>query len=404
MAPTPVTPAVPRSGIRNLDELGLAHQRVLVRTDFDVPLTATGGVADDRKLRLALPTLRKALDEGARVVVATHASSESGTAPSLEPIAGKLAELLGQEVYLPDACVGDAARKVVGDLREGQLCLLENLDWAAEERAGEEGFARKLATLCDVFVNEALACSLEPRASLVALPRLLKEKGAGLRLAAELEALGRAAVTAQKPFVGILGGAGLQHNLQVFELMARRCDVICVAGVLASTLLAAKELDMKSSLVEREQLALARSLLARARDQKLELILPVDVLAATSPEAAEGRAVSVGSLPDLHAALDIGPKTLELFCSRLRDAKTVLLHGALGKLEQPAFAEGSRGVLRALGEASAFGVVTGSALGALALREGPELEGKIGLISTGGMASLAVIEGKKLPGVEALRT
>jgi phosphoglycerate kinase len=392
-----------RAGLRGLDDLPLAHQRVLVRVDFDVPLDEQQQVSDDRKLRLALPTLQKALAEGARVVVATHLSDRAGKPVSLEPVAAKLAELLEREVYLPDECVGDAARKVVGDLRDGQLCLLENLDFAPEELKGDESLARKLALLGDVYVNEAFGCSHLTRASLSALPRLLKDRGMGYRLQAELEALSRAAVTVQKPFVGILGGASLAQNLPVLEIMLKRCEAICVAGVAGNTLLAAREQDLKSSVFEREQLALARTLLMRARDQKVELLLPLDAVVATDAGASEARTVSIGSIPDGHGAFDIGPKTLEAFGARVHGAKTVLWHGALGYLENPAFRAGTSAMLDALAEAPAFGIVTGGATAALAQARGPEAESKIGFIASGGMASLAVIEGKKLAGIEALR-
>jgi len=398
-APSPASPG----GIAGIDELPLAHQRVLVRVDFDVPLDGQGQVADDRKLRAALPTLNKALQEGARLVLASQLNDELGKPISLEPVAFKLAELLGRDVLLPDECVGDAARKVVGDLREGQVCLLENLDFAGEELKNDDGFARRLAALCDVYVAEAFGCAHLTQASLVALPRLLKVKGLGYRAQAELLGLTRAAVTVKKPFVGILGGAGLLENLEVLELMLRRCDSVCVAGVPGSTLLAAREQDLKESLFEREQLALGRALLAKARDRKVELLLPTDVVVAGSAEAAEGRVTSVGSIPDGCGAFDIGPQTLGAFQQCIAKAQTILLHGALGRLETPAFAAGTGGVLAALAETPAFGIVTGSAVTALAEQAGPELEGKIGLVSTGGMASLAVIEGKKLPGIEALR-
>jgi phosphoglycerate kinase len=393
----------PPNEFRSIDELTLAHQRVLVRVDFDVPLDAQGQVEQDGKLRAALPTIQKALQEGARVVLATHLGKAGGEPQSLEPVAARLAELLGQELYLPDECVGDAARKVVSDLREGQLCLLENLRFMPEEAQNEDALARKLLGLCDVYIGEAFACSHLTQASLVALPRLMKERGIGYRFKAELEALSRAQSSAQKPFVGVLGGESLSRSLPVFEIMLRRCDSICVGGAVANTLLAARSLDMKASLLEREQLALGRALLTRARDQKVEILLPVDVLIGKDGEAADGEAVSVGSLPDGASAYDIGPKTLEAFRARIFGAKTVLCHGALGALENPAFSAGSQGVLSSLSEAPAFGIVTGESLATAAAARGAELERSIGFVSTGGVASLVFIEGKKLPGVEALR-
>jgi phosphoglycerate kinase len=392
----------PAPDIRNIDELTLAHRRVLVRADFDVPLTANGEVADDAKLRAAVPTLRKALSEGARVVVASELGDPDLPPVSLEPVAAALAGLLGQEVYLPDECVGEAARKVVSDLREGQLCLLENLLFAPEDRQGDDSFARKLAALCDVYVNEAFAYSHLASASLVALPRMLPERGVGYRAKAELEALSRAAVTTQKPLIGILGGMSLSGKLPVLESMLRHCSAICIGGVPGNTLLAARGSDMKASVFERDQLALGRALLNRARDAKVELVLPVDVRIAENGDAESASPVSVGSIPDKTGAFDIGPKTAEIFAERLGGAQTALWYGALGALENPAFSQGTADVLTALGEAKAFGIVTGDSVASAALRR-PELDGKLGFISTGGMASLVLIEGKKLPGIEALR-
>ena len=393
----------PTDGFRGIDELNLAHQRVLVRVDFDVPLDAAGRVASDRKLTAALPTIRKALQEGARVVLATHLGAAGDEPLSLEPVAARLAELLGQEVYLPDECVGDAARKVVSDLREGQLCLLENLRFMPEEAQNDDSLARKLLALCDVYVSEAFACSHLTQASLVALPRMLQERGIGYRFKAELGSLSRVKSGAQRPFVGILGGQSLSRSLSVFEAMLKRCECICVGGGVANTLLAARGVDMKASVLEPEQLALSRALLNRARDQKVEVLLPLDVLIGQDGDAADGQAVSVGSLPDGAGAYDIGPKTLEAFRARVSGAKTVLCHGALGALENPAFSGGSEGILTSLAEAPAFGIVTGESLATAAAARGAELESAIGFVSTGGVASLVFIEGKKLPGVEALR-
>jgi phosphoglycerate kinase len=393
----------PNDAFRSLDELDLAHQRVLIRVDFDVPLDAEGKVASDRKLRAALPTIQKALKEGARVVLATHLGEVDDPVVSLEPVAERLAELLEQEVYLPDECVGDAARKVVSDLREGQLCLLENLRYAPEEANNDESFARKLLALCDVYVGEAFGCAHLTQASLVALPRLLKERGIGYGFKTELTALTLALQGAQKPFVGILGGAKLSQQLPVLEVMLRRCDSICVGGGVANTLLAARSVDMKESTFERDQLALGRALLKRAHDHHIDLVLPVDVMIAPSRDAADGSSVSVGSIPDGAGAFDIGHRTLEAFRGKVAGAQLVLWHGALGVAENAAFSGGTHGLLDTLAGAAAFGVVTGDSVGHAATALGAELESKIGFVSAGGVAPLVFIEGKKLPGVEALR-
>lgn len=387
-------------GFRSIDELELSHQRVLIRTDFDVPLDAAGNVSNDRKLRLALPTIEKATKSGARVVLASHLGAAGERAVSLEPVAARLAELLGQELYLPDEVVGDAARKVVSDLREGQICLLENLRFVSEEAESDDVFARKLLQLCDVYVGDAFGQLQHAQTSLVALPRLVKERGIGYQMRAELESLARVGVGSQG-VLGILGGKSLAERLPLFEVMLRRCQTICVGGVVATTLLAARSVDVKASPHDREQLAMGRALLARARDAKVELVLPVDVQAAKTIDAAEGHPVSVGALLDAHGAFDIGPRTLETFRARIATAKCVLWHGALGALENPAFSAGTSGVMTALAEAPTFGVVIGDSVATAATAAG--LESQIGFVSAGGAASLAFIEGKRLPGIDALR-
>ena len=359
-------------GLRSIDELALDHQRVFIRTDFDVPLDAAGNVADDRKLRLALPTLEKAVKSGARVVLATHLGPAGQPPVSIEPVALRLAELLGQELYLPDECIGDATRKVVSDLREGQVCMLENLRFLPEEAQNDDVLARKLLELGAVYVGEAFGQLHQTQTSLVSLPRIVKERGIGYRLRAELEALSRVGPGSPAPFIGILGGVSLAHRLPLFEVMLRRCSAILVGGAVANTLLAARSVDVKASPHDREQLAMARALLARARDAKVELVLPIDVSVASAADAAEGQPASVGSIPAGSGAFDIGPRTVETFRARIQSAKTVLWHGALGALENPAFSAGTRGVMTALAEAAAFGVVTGDSVASAAGAAGLE--------------------------------
>jgi phosphoglycerate kinase len=392
----------PPDALRSIDELTLARQRVLVRADFDVPLDASGRIASDRKLRAALPTINHAIKSDARVIIAAHLGSPSDPPVSLEPVAERLAELLGQEVYLPDECVGDAARKVVSDLREGQVCLLENLYFEPGEAQNDDSFARKLLSMCDVYVGEAFGAAHLTQASTVSLPRMMKDRGVGYRFKAELEGLGRVAQGGEQPFVGILGGHSLAGAQAMFDIMLRRCRVILVGGVVANALLSARSVDMKASVFEREQLALGRALLSKARDQKVELVLPVDVLVAKDRAETAGDAVSVGSIPDGTAAFDIGPRTLELFLSKLQGAKLAFWRGSLGVAENPTFSAGTRGLLQALAESQTFGVVTGDSVVGVTEALGTDVESKVGLVSAGGVASLAFIEGRKLPGALAL--
>ncbi|HEX3777722.1 MAG TPA: phosphoglycerate kinase [Polyangiaceae bacterium] len=393
-------------GIRTIDDLRLENQRVLVRVDFDVALDPSGKITSDERIRAALPTIKKALGAGARVVLASHLGRPNGKpnpALSLESVGMRLSELLDQELYMPDDCVGDAAKKVVADLRPGGLALLENLRFHPEEEANDEGFAQKLASFCDAYVNDAFGASHRAHASLSALPRLIRDRAMGYLLQGELGALTRVSENPERPFVAVLGGTTISDKIKLLESLLKKCDAICVGGAIANTLLAAAGHAMKASRLEREQLALGRTLLEQARDRKVKLLLPTDVVVAENVEASAGEIVSVSSIPDGAMALDIGPSTLHAFAAQIARAKTVFWNGPLGSCENPAFATGSIGVARALAEASGFTVVSGGD-SALAIQlAGEDTAQKINFISTGGGTSLELIEGLKLPGVEALR-
>lgn len=393
-------------GIRSIDDLKLENQRVFIRVDFNVPLSKSGEVANDERIRASLPTIEKAISSGARVVLGSHLGRPNGKRAnefSLEPVGLRLSELLDQDVYLPDDCIGDAAKKLITELRPGQLVLLENLRFHAEEEENEDGFAREIASLCDVYVNDAFGSSHRAHASVSALPRMIRERGMGYLLRDEITSLSRVSESPEKPFVAVLGGAKVSDKLKVIETLLRKCDAICVGGAMANTLLAAAGHALKASRLELDQLALSRSLLTQARDRGVKLLLPTDVVSAESPEATSGEAVSVNAIPDYGMALDIGPATVAAFAAQIARAKTVFWNGPMGLFENPAFAEGSIGIARALGEAPGFTVVGGGDSVAAVARAGDEIAKKIGFISTGGGASLELIEGHKLPGVEALR-
>jgi len=393
-------------GIRSIDDLKLESQRVFIRVDFNVPLSKSGEVTNDERIRASLPTIKKALSSGARVVLGSHLGRPNGKrdgAFSLEPVGLRLSELLGQDVYLPDDCIGDAAKKLITELRPGQLVLLENLRFHAEEEQNDESFAREIASLCDVYVNDAFGSSHRAHASVTSLPRMIRERGMGYLLRDEITSLARVSENPEKPFVAVLGGAKVSDKLKVIEALLRRCDAICIGGAMANTLLAAAGHAMKASRLELDQLALGRSLIEQARDRRVKLLLPTDVVVAESPEAKSGEAVSVSKIPDYGMALDIGPATVAAFSAQIARAKTVFWNGPLGLFENSAFAEGSIALARALAEASGFTVVGGGDSVAAVARAGDEIAKKIGFISTGGGASLELIEGHKLPGVEALR-
>ncbi len=393
-------------GIRTIDDLPLENQRVFIRVDFNVPLDKSGNITNDERIRASLPTIKKAIASGARVILGSHLGRPHGKpdpALSLEPAAARLSELLAQDVYLPDDCIGDAAKKLVSDLRPGQLVMLENLRFHAEEEQNEPEFVREIAALCDVYVNDAFGSSHRAHASISGLPRALRDRGMGYLLRDEVSALSRITESPQKPFVAILGGAKVSDKIKVIEALLKKCDAICVGGAMANTLLAAAGHALKDSMLERDQLALGRTLLAQARDRGVRILLPTDVVVAPDKEASEGHVVSVRSVPDQHMALDIGPESVKAFAAEVAKAKTVFWNGPLGLFENPAFSAGSIGVARALSESPAFTVVGGGDSVAAVAAAGPGVAEKIKFISTGGGASLELIEGLKLPGVEALR-
>jgi phosphoglycerate kinase len=393
-------------GIRTIDDLRLDNQRVFIRVDFNVPLDQAGQITNDERILASLPTIKKAISAGARVVLGSHLGRPKGkpnAAFSLEPAAARLSELLGQDVFLPDDCIGDAAKKLISDLRPGQLVMLENLRFHQEEEDNEDGFVRELAAHCDVYVNDAFGSSHRAHASIVGLPRAIRDKGMGYLLRDELTALARLAETPEKPFVAVLGGAKVSDKIKVLDALIKKCDAICIGGAMANTLLAAAGHNLKDSKIEKDQLAFGRTLLEQARDRRVRLLLPSDVFVAPDKDASEGQLANVRSIPDQHMALDIGPETLKAFSAEIAKAKTVFWNGPMGLFENPAFASGSAGIARALAECAGFTVVGGGDSVAAVTLAGEGIAEKISFISTGGGASLELIEGLKLPGVEALR-
>lgn len=392
--------------IVGIDALPLEGKRVFIRVDFNVPLDASRKITDDERIVRTIPTIRYAMEAGAKVILASHLGRPKGKPTpefSLEPCGARLSELTGWEVMLPDDCLGDAAKKVVTDLRKNQLVLLENLRFHAEEEKDDESFARELASLCDVYVNDAFGAAHRAHASVHALPLMMKERGMGLLLRDELTSLRRVADSPERPFIAVLGGAKVADKIGVIEALLDRCDALCIGGAMANTLLAARGADMKSSRVEKDKLSLSRTLLDKARDKGVDVLLPVDVVAAPSLEAQTGRETAVGLLADGEMALDIGSETVEQFASRIAKAKTVFWNGPMGLFENAPFAKGTFAVAEAIAASPAFSVVGGGDSAAAVRAAGPEVAARIGFISTGGGASLELIEGKKLPGVEALR-
>lgn len=395
--------------ITSIRDLPIENKRVFIRVDFNVPLEERDGkqtITDDARIVEALPTIKNALERGARVILASHLGRpKKGPDPklSLEPCGARLAELLGVEVHVPEDCIGDAAKKVVYDLRGGQVCLLENLRFHPEEEKDDETFAQKLAESCDVYVDDAFGAVHRAHASVHALPKIMREKGCGFLLEKEIAALGKVITTPDKPFVAILGGAKVSDKIAVIDSLLEKIDALIIGGAMANTFLAAKGLNMKSSKIEDDKLPLARTILEKAREKKIDIVLPSDVVVAQSIEAKEGKVVDASAVPDGYMALDIGPKSIADFAGRIAKAKTVFWNGPMGLFEKKPFSNGTFAVARAMADSTAFTVVGGGDSAAAVKEAGDDVAKKMKHISTGGGASLELIEGKKLPGIEVLR-
>jgi phosphoglycerate kinase len=392
--------------MKTVDALDLKGKRAFIRVDFNVPLDPQGKVADDQRIRAALPTIQHVAGRGAKVILASHLGRPKGKPDdrkkyTLEPAAARLSELLGQDVVLADDCVGDGVKKAVKDLKEGQVLLLENLRFHPEEEKNDEAFARELAGLCDVWVNDAFGTAHRAHASTAGMARFVKEKAAGFLIQKEVEYLGKALAKPAKPFVAVLGGAKVSDKIKVLENLLSKADAICVGGAMAYTFLKADGVAVGKSRVEEDKLDLARSILEKARAKGLDFLLPVDhVCAAEASEAAKREVVNDRAIPDALIGLDIGPKTLDRYRQRILGAKTVFWNGPMGLFEQRPWAEGTFGVARAMADSEAVTVVGGGDSAAAVEEAG--LASKMKHVSTGGGASLEFVEGRVLPGIQAL--
>jgi phosphoglycerate kinase len=392
--------------IKNIPELDIAGRRLFIRVDFNVPLNANGTVSDDTRIRESLPTIKHAIEKGARVVLASHLGRPKGKPDkkySLEPVAARLAELLGADVALTDEPVGDGARKVVNDLHAGAVALLENLRFSPGEEANDEAFARALASYSDVYVNDAFGTAHRAHASTVGITKFVADKGIGLLMEREVKFLGRLLGEVERPFVTIIGGAKVSDKIGVLENLLARVDQLLIGGAMANTFLKAKGGKMGRSLVEDDKLALARAFLRKAEEANVDVLLPRDVVAAAGTKAESGRVVQAMAVPEDLAALDIGPETARGFADAIARAKTILWNGPMGVFESEPFAAGTLAVAQAVASArGALSVVGGGDSVAAVQKSG--VADKITHISTGGGASLEFLEGKKLPGLAALES
>ncbi len=393
----------------SIDSLELAGRRVLIRVDFNVPLDDEGNVTDQKRVRASLPTIRKAIEAGAKVILLSHLGRPKGERVekySLAPVAILLSELLGKEVKLAPDSIGEEVERMIGEMKDGEVILLENLRFHEGEEKNDPEYARALAKLGDVYINDAFGTAHRAHASTAGIPEIIKEKGAGYLLVREIRYLGTVLEDPGRPLVAILGGSKISGKIDVIRSLLEICDTILIGGGMAFTFLKAQGKEIGSSLLEEDRLDMAGHLLEIAQERSVNLLLPTDVVVADRFAAdASVDTVSVDRIPVDRMGLDIGPETRERYTAIITSARTVVWNGPMGVFEMKPFEAGTRAVAEALVGATRNGVTTivggGDSAAALALFH---LDDSVSHVSTGGGASLEFLEGKKLPGVEALRS
>ncbi len=384
---------------KTLKDLDVKGKKVLVRVDFNVPIK-DGKVGDDTRIRAALPTIKYLLEQDAALILTSHLGRPKGEAKpafSLAPVAKHLAEIIGMPVKFADDCLGEVAQKASADLKTGEILLLENTRFHAGEKKNDPAMAKELASLADVFINDAFGTAHRAHASNVGVAKLLPS-AAGFLLEKELKYLGDTIANAEHPFVAILGGAKVSDKIGVITNLLDKTDQILIGGGMANTFFKAQGYEMADSLVEDDAIETAKELLEKAGSA---LVLPVDmVIASEFSNQAQNKVVPIGNVPNGWRILDIGPATVDAYASIIRKSKTVVWNGPMGVFEFPNFAKGTFGVAQAVADADVVSVIGGGDSVAAIKQAG--LGDRISHISTGGGASLEMLEGKILPGVDAL--
>jgi phosphoglycerate kinase len=397
---------VSKKSIASLSAADLAGKRVLVRADFNVPVDDAGNITDDTRIRAALPTIKDLTSKGAKVILSSHFGRPKGVDEKLRltPVAKRLSELLGQDVVACKDCIGDEVASQIAAMSNGQVALLENVRFYPEEEKNDPEFAKKLAANADLYVNDAFGTAHRAHASTEGVTKYLSPSVAGYLIEKELEYLQNAIEKPQAPLAAIVGGSKVSSKIGVIETLLDKCDKLFLGGGMIFTFYKARGLNVGNSLVEDDKLELARTLEAKAKERGVQLLLPTDVVVADKFSAdANTQIVDVNNIPDGWMGLDIGPDSIKVFQAALADCKTVIWNGPMGVFEIDKFAAGTFAVADTLAEISKTGAITIIGGGdSVAAVEKANLADQMSHISTGGGASLELLEGKVLPGIAAL--
>jgi phosphoglycerate kinase len=397
---------VPKKTLANLSASDLSGKRAFVRVDFNVPLDDAGNITDDTRIRAALPTIKDLTQKGAKVILASHFGRPKGVDEKLRltPVAKRLSELLGQPVVKCDDCIGDEVTAKVDALTNGQVLMLENVRFYKEEEKNDSEFAKKLAANADIYVNDAFGTAHRAHASTEGVTHFLEPSVGGYLIEKELQYLQNAIEVPKRPLVAIIGGSKVSSKIGVIETLLEKCDKLIIGGGMIFTFYKARGLSVGKSLVEEDKLELAKELEAKAKEKGVTFLLPSDVVVADkfAPDA-NSQTVSIENIPDGWMGLDIGPDSIKLFQEALADCKSVIWNGPMGVFEFDKFAVGTEAIAHTLAEISKTGATTIIGGGdSVAAVEKVGLADQMSHISTGGGASLELLEGKVLPGIAAL--
>ena len=390
--------------IRRVDQLELKGKRVFIRVDFNVPQDEKGQITDDTRILLSLPTIRFVMERGGKAILASHLGRPKGKIDpkfSLAPVAERLSQRLGKKVVLASDCVGGEVEKQVKAMNGGDVILLENLRFHTEEEKNDEAFSKALASLCEVYVNDAFGAAHRAHASTEGMTRFVKIVAAGFLMMKEIENLEKVLGNPQKPYVAILGGAKVSDKIGVIQKLLEKVNTLLIGGGMAYTFLKAAGIQVGKSLVEEDHLGFAADLMNKAKG-KVKLALPEDHVAAERMDVqARRQIVKNGAIPPDWMCLDIGPETVQVFSAQIQGAKTIFWNGPMGVFEMEPFSHGTFAIARSVAQSSAFSIVGGGDSVAAVNQAG--VAEKISHLSSGGGASLEFLEGRKLPGIEALR-